>query len=105
MAQQPLLRTPIEHAPLSEVTARVVYQIVRLDWKRNPHLYATSVPMRLLELSNFYRDNGFPYLKFALVSLGVHIVQGGTAGSWRDGYPRLNGLRAKHKQRIPLTRK
>lgn len=94
------LRSPIERARFSEVIARVCYQLVVLDYRRNPEAYAAHVPTAILAIGDRLRMMEFGYLRFPLISLAVFIQQGGTLAAWRDEYPRIKGTRAPHKVRI-----
>lgn len=94
------MRVPIERAPFNEVIARVCYQLVVIEYRRNPTDFERHIPSAILAVGDSLRGWEFGYLRFPLISMATFIQQGGTAAEWREAYPRLKGTRAKHKQRI-----
>jgi hypothetical protein len=96
----PIPRQPIERAMLSEVQARVVFKLVELMWRREPWRLSPHPPTHVLELGMILRDEGFPYLFGAFLSLSKAMQEGLTMREWRDRYPSLRGPRALHKQRL-----
>lgn len=97
--QTPLPRR-LEDCTLSEVTARVVYQLVVLDYKRNPDHYAAHPFVRVGSLADHYRLWGFGYLHGPLISLAKFLMQGGTTKEWRAAYSSYRGVRAPFKSRL-----
>lgn len=97
--QTPLPRR-LEDCTLSEVTARVVYRLVALDFKRNPQCYEKPPFVRIGNLADQYRLDGFGYLYGPLISLAKFLMQGGSTKEWRAAYSSYRGVRAPFKSRL-----
>lgn len=98
--QTSIPRRPLYDAPFSEVVARVCYQLVVLDYRRNPNAYSPYAPSGILALGDSYKLAGLGYLRFALMSMAKHVMAGGSTQEWRELYPDYRGFRAAHKVRL-----
>lgn len=84
----------------NELTARVAYRLVQLDYRRNPDRYQLYPPTGMLLLGDDLRAGGFGYIRWALVSMAKYVAEGGSTAEWKVRYPEAVALRAKHKQRL-----
>lgn len=75
---------PIEHAPMTEVCARVAYRLIEMDFRRFPHEYRTSPPLAIHNYAFTLSRNGFPNLDLWLVAYAFHIANGIRASVVRD---------------------
>lgn len=97
---QQRLPTRLDTAPLHEVHARVVYQLIVRDYKRKPELYTGRAHFAILDLAHQLRMDGWGYLYWAMLSAAKFVWTEGTLGEWRLAYPDYRGIRKAHKARL-----
>lgn len=95
-------RRPLEHAPFNEVITRVAYQLIVLDYRKNPIAYKVSPFNAILTLCFSLRDRHFGGLVGPTLAAAKWVSQGYTLAEWREEYPWFSTpYRAKHKVKPP----
>jgi hypothetical protein len=94
-------RQPIETVSFNLVLTRIAYQLIVLDYRRNPDAYKKSPPTAMLILFESLRQAGFGTVAWPVLCAAKWVAVGYTLAQWREEYPWLPIGRAKHKQRPP----
>jgi hypothetical protein len=71
------LLPPIEHEQFQMVLIRTCCRVIELDYRRNPDLYSTYPPLRILGLAEEMRSHlGFPGLFGTLIYIAKAVQAG-----------------------------
>jgi hypothetical protein len=89
-------RPPIERASFNSVLVRVGYQLVVLNYRKHPALYAHPAT-GVLDLAYALRYE-FPVMHWTLVQCARWLGQGASLAEWRSDSPLTLGPRGFHKR-------
>lgn len=98
------LLPPIEHEPIQMALIRIAVQLVRLDYRRNPDLYASYPPLGIVALAEELRRNA-PSIQLygTLIYCSKAVAVGHKLQALPYHTPELV-WRAIHKRRVGRTR-
>lgn len=94
--------SPLPNVPFSKAMRRVVYQLIRADYRRQPGLYTSYPPTRVYDLGQTYRML-FPALYPWFLYFSKNMAAGCKLDFLRDCSIE-DGPRAVHKRRIHRPR-
>jgi len=86
---------------IEQVCARVAFQFMRLDARRNPAPYKQHAPSAILSLAMSLRRDVPAWLYWSLVSMSKHVQMGMGPVYWRDNLSARERIRAINKARVP----
>lgn len=92
------LRPPLDRVTLTQVHIRVVYQLVRLDYKRTPRAYGAFPALAIQRVADALQRDGFGGLAAYAKAASRHVAGGISMARWRDSEP-TNWQRSVFKQR------